>query len=200
MKTIRLYGSLGDQFGKVHQYHVASPAEAVRAMCATIDGFKKVLIEAGNYYRVSVSKKNDLSLEETLYPSSDNESISIIPVVSGSGGGFGKILLGAALVGLAFAFPAASATFNFGALGSTSISLASMASNIGISLILGGVSQMLFKPPKAQTSAERPENKPSFIFNGAVNTTTQGNAVPVCYGKMIVGSQVISAGLSVEQI
>lgn len=197
MKTIMLYGFLGDKFGKVHHYDVATPAEAIRALSATIAGFKQSLIDGG-YYRVLVGGKADLELNQTIHPVSDRESIRIVPVVAGSGG-FGKVLLGAALIGLAVAFPYASATFSFGTF-STSISLSSMAANIGFSLILGGVSQMLFAPPDAPRTQESPNNRPSFSFNGAINTSRQGNAVPVCYGRMIVGSQVISAGLSVAQI
>jgi predicted phage tail protein len=66
--------------------------------------------------------------------------------------------------------------------------------------MLGGVTQMLFSPKSAQ-SVERPENRPSYSFDGAVNTTAQGSPVSVLYGgPLIVGSQVVSAGLSVEQI
>ena len=35
-------------------------------------------------------------------------------------------------------------------------------------------------------------------FNGPVNTTAQGNPVPVIYGEMIVGSATISAGIYSE--
>jgi len=40
----------------------------------------------------------------------------------------------------------------------------------------------------------------SYVFNGAVNTTAQGHPVPVGYGRMIVGSAVISAGIDVDEI
>jgi predicted phage tail protein len=33
-----------------------------------------------------------------------------------------------------------------------------------------------------------------------VNTTAQGHPVPVGYGRMIVGSAVISAGIDVDEI
>lgn len=196
MKTIRLYGELGKSFGRVHQYQVSTPAEAIRAMMATIKGFKQAMIDGGQY-RVSVGRKIDLDLTHTAAPVSDKESISIIPVVAGSGG-FGKVLVGAALVSFAVFAPYASTTLFAGTAAATTVG--AIAGNLGIALILGGVSELLFKPPKAPEMAERPENMPSFMFNGAVNTTRQGNPVPVCYGRMIVGSQVISAGLSVEQI
>ena len=72
--------------------------------------------------------------------------------------------------------------------------ITTIAAGIGWSLVLGGVAQLLFKPPELQNS-DRTENQPSFAFNGAVNTVAQGNPVPVGYGRLIVGSQVISLGL-----
>jgi predicted phage tail protein len=45
-----------------------------------------------------------------------------------------------------------------------------------------------------------PENKPSFLFDGPVNTIAQGHPVPVGYGEMYVGSAVISAGIVTEEI
>ena len=193
MKTVMLYGFLGQQFGRVHRYDVANPAEAVRALCATLAGFKKALHDGGAY-RVIIGGQKDVDSDTVFHPMSDQQSIRIVPVLAGSNG-FGKVLLGAALIGLSVAFPYASAVTSFG-----SFSLASVASNVGFSLVLGGVSQMLFKPPSAPQSSERPDNKPSFMMNGTVNTTGQGNVVPVLYGRLFIGSQVISSGLSVSQI
>ena len=70
----------------------------------------------------------------------------------------------------------------------------------GISMVLGGVVQLL-SPQQTYDSAasERPENRPSYNFNGPVNTTAQGHPVPLCYGRMIVGSAVISAGIETRQ-
>jgi len=65
---------------------------------------------------------------------------------------------------------------------------------LGIALTLGGISQLVLGTPSAD-STDRPENKPSYLFNGPVNTVSQGNPVPVCFGMMLVGSQVISAGI-----
>ena len=195
MKVILLYGFLGAEFGKVHLYSVQTPAEAIRALCATIDGFKKALID-GEHYRVVIGGRRDSEIDQISYPTSDKETIRIVPIVAGSNG-FGKVLLGAALIATSFYTGGATSGFFAGATGSF---ISSAAGNIGFALVLGGVSELLFKPPSAPKSAESPESRPSFIFNGAVNTSRQGNTVPVCYGRMIVGSQVISAGISVEQI
>ena len=63
----------------------------------------------------------------------------------------------------------------------------------------GGIIQMLVPVPKTGDPSERPENKPSTYFDGAVNTMAQGHPVPLGYGKLMVGSAVISAGLTVEE-
>ena len=188
-----LYGFLGDKYGRVHHYEVSNVAEAVRAMCATLDGFRQAIVDGG-YYKVLLGGKDRQGEDNLNYPSSEKESIRIIPVIAGSGG-VGKIILGAALIVASIYVPALGAT-----IGSTGVTFASVVGKIGFSLILGGVSQLLFKPPQPPKSTERPENRPSFIFNGAVNTSRQGGAVPIAFGEIITGSQVIGAGLDAQDI
>lgn len=181
MMTILLYGFLGRQFGRVHRYEVATPAEAVRALSVTLQGFRKAVVDGG-YYRVLVAGKTALDRGELCHPVSSRETIRIVPVIAGAGG-VGKAIFGAVLIiaGVYFQQP--------------------WLTNIGISMVLGGVSEILFAKKPAAGPPDRPENRPSFGFDGAVNTTAQGNPVPLLYGgPLIVGSQVISAGLSVEQI
>lgn len=198
-----LYGFLGKQFGRVHRYDVVSPAEAVQALIITLKGFKKALADGGSY-KVLVGGKESLSLKEVGYPISDKESIRIVPVVAGSSNPYVRIVIGAALIyfsgGLAAGMGATAATATTaGTAGFMGITAATFTA-VGTSLIIGGVSQILFTP-KAAGSTERPENMPSSSFDGAVNTSAQGNPVSILYGgPLIVGSQVISAGLSVDQI
>jgi len=192
-----LYGALGATYGRVHRYDVVSPAQAIKALSVTIKGFKQSLIDGG-HYRILVGGKYEVGLDNLADPMSDRETIRIVPVIAGSEG-FGQIVLGAAL----FAFAGPLGGFIGTGLGlsvAATAALTGAITNIGVSLVIGGVSQMLFSPQTQTQSAEREENKPSFIFNGAVNTTRQGNCVPICYGRMIVGSQVISAGLSVTEL
>lgn len=200
MKTIRLYGSLGERFGRKHRLDVHSPAEAIRALCANFKGFRQYIIQNGRPgYRVLAGHQERDGMELGIATSS--ELIKIVPVVAGAGGSFGKVLLGAALIGLSFIpglqaplFPVTSGFF-------AGVSVASIAGSVGFSLVLGGVSGMLFKPPKVEANAtERPETRPSFAFDRAINTTGQGNAVAICYGRHLVGSQVISTGLAVDDI
>ena len=143
-------------------------------------------------YRV-LAGRDALSLER-LHEPSGQQRITIAPVVSGAGGnGLGQILLGAALIAVSWWNP-----MGWAAAGSF-LSQATLYS-VGTSMILGGVAQMIAPTAKAQDPSERPENQPSYVFNGAVNTTAQGHPVPVGYGRLIVGSAVISAGIDVDEI
>lgn len=69
---------------------------------------------------------------------------------------------------------------------------------IGLGLIAAATIAVTFlAQPKAPDvgDRERDTKDDSWIFDGPVNTTEQGNPVPVIYGRMRVGSVVGSAGL-----
>jgi len=188
VKTILLYGFLGRQFGRVHRYDVASPAEAVRALTATLQGFRKAVVDGGAY-RVLVGGKQALGKDEVQNPVSDRETIRIVPMIAGAGRGGGQVILGAVLMVIA-------GLTVFTPLGP----LAQPLYSAGLYLIIGGVAQMLFAP-KTPDTVDKPANQASYAFDGAVNTAAQGNPVPLLYGgPLIVGSQVVSAGLSVDAI
>lgn len=196
MMTILLYGALGCQFGKIHRFAVRSPGEAIRALSVNFPGFRRALIDGGAY-RVLRGGRAALGVDDLRAPQSARESLRIVPVVQGARG-LGQLILGAALfmaIGPVGEFMA----FNMEAGAAMTSFVTGGMKAIGVSLMLSGVSSMLFSPVKTQ-STERPENKPSYAFDGAVNTSTQGNPVPVCYGRAVVGSQVISAGLSVDPL
>lgn len=192
MREVKLYGHLARQFGRVFRFDVASPAEAVQALRANFPGFEAALVGHRPGYRVFVGKQN-IGADDLHFQG--GSTIKIVPVVAGAGrGGLGQIILGAVLLGLTFWNPLGLFAGEFAALGGLGLK------GIGTAMMLGGVAQMLFSPPVSEGPQERPENKPSYAFNGPVNTTAQGNPVPICYGRLMVGSQVISAGLSVEQV
>ena len=49
------------------------------------------------------------------------------------------------------------------------------------------------------TSGRESARLESFSFSGIVNTSKQGMPVPIAYGRLFVGSAVISTGLDVNQ-
>jgi predicted phage tail protein len=192
LRTIRLYGKLGTQFGRVHRLAVESTAEAVRALCALVPGFERELMtsrDRGVRYACFLGKKN-ISKDE-LALSGGTEEIRIAPVLVGAkAGGVLQFIAGAVLVvagyivtGLSYGWAAP--------VGGAMIST-------GIAMMAGGVIQMLSPQPRP-SSSNGPENGASYNFTGAVNTTAQGNPVPVLYGRMIVGSAVISAGILAQE-
>jgi len=63
---------------------------------------------------------------------------------------------------------------------------------LGTALMLGGAAMMLAPDVPDGTSAEKAEN---YLFSGPVNTVKQGQAIPLVYGRAIVGSKTISASV-----
>jgi predicted phage tail protein len=189
MKKIQLLGELGKKFGKSFDFDVRNPAEAVKALCANFPEFKQHLVDSekrGIAYKVLVGKEAK-SVDE-LHNPSGKDSIKFVPILQGAGGGTLNVILGAVLIAASFIpFLAPISPYLMSA---------------GIAMVIGGVVQMLTPMPNlnADTSNNQPDNKPSYAFNGAVNTTAQGYPVPVGYGRMIVGSAVISAGIVAEEL
>ena len=187
-------------FGRTHRLDVASPGEAIRALSANYPEFAQELIassERGVGYRCVVDG-DEIPIEGLKWPMS--REFRITPVINGAGK-IGKILLGVAMIAGAFMFApagiagAAAGTTGMGAsIGFLGLTYGNIAL-FGAALVLGGVASMLTPSPKTST-ADRTENA---YFNGPVNSTMQGAPVPIGYGRAIVGSAVISAGITVEQ-
>lgn len=66
------------------------------------------------------------------------------------------------------------------------------ASYLGMGLVLAGAAAMLTPEVDDGGGAEAAEN---YLFNGPINTVKQGGAVPLVYGRAIVGSTTISGSL-----
>ena len=199
MKTVKLLGELGKKFGKSYKFDISNPAEAVRALCINFPAFKKHLIDSekrGVAYRVIVGKE-DQKLED-LHNPSGKDVIKFVPILIGAGGnGSVQMILGAAIIGLMIWNP-----MGWLALGTAGATGLQTGLVLGASMALGGVVQMLTPVPSNNVSDTNnsPDNKPSYTFNGSVNTSAQGYPVPVGYGRMVVGSAVISAGIVAEEL
>lgn len=182
VRTIRLYGKLGAQFGRVHRFVVGSPRDALRALIRMVPGFERELMtskDRGVSYAVFVGKRN---IDETqLAHPSGQDDIRIAPLVGGRKGGLFAAIAGAVL----FVAGAVSAYFGNPYAGQMML--------MGASLAFGGISQML-SAHAAASNGTSGATKTSYYFNGADNVTSQGGPVPLLYGRMRVGSTVISMG------
>ena len=207
MTTVYLYGALGRKFGSRWTLDVKSPAEAVRAIMANRPDFRTYMIQHSTPgYHVLIG--NDaIGGAERLHDPSGRHCIKIIPAIAGAGGGTLQIIIGVILVVavvLSFQYellPFALVTAGGGltVAGSVVVGVGMM----GAGLIVAGVTQMLTGTPDGPNldMLERQSaNKPSFLFNGPVNTSAQGHPVSIGYGRLRVGSAVISAGIATEDI
>lgn len=180
IRTIRLYGILGTKFGRVHQLAVNSAAEAIRALSIMVPGFERFLAESkdnGFSFAVFIGGENIDETQLRNPPGSDD--IRIAPVIEGSKrGGVFQTIVGITLMVASIWYPP--------------------LFSVGLALTMGGIAQMLAPQLQGLGAEDRPENKPSYSFNGPVNTSAQGNPVPLLYGEMITGSAVISAGIFAE--
>lgn len=184
MRTVKLYGPMRTRFGREYQLNVSSPAEAIRALCVQIPGFKQYLAEskaAGLAFAVFIGNRN--ITKDGLHDPVGGDEIRIAPIIEGSKrGGILNIILGIVLIVVGVY------TANVG-----------LIVNGGI-MVVGGVVQMLAPQPKGLGAKDDPNNQPSYSMNGAVNTQAQGNPVPLPYGRLIVGSALISGGIYAEDI
>ena len=135
-----------------------------------------------------------------VMPWSEREVFSITPVVAGSGG-VGRVIVGALLVTAAVLNPALGTAF----LGTTTIFgttvglAAAGLGAIGAGLVLTGVADIIspMSPPGLEASKEAAKLQ-NLSFSGVVNTARQGLPVPIAYGRVFVGSAVISSGFDVD--
>ena len=193
LKRIKLSGSLGRRFGVFHELAVDSYPEAIRALSACVDGFKDYMqSEVGSrmHYAIFVDGVNVGQHDEKAWQCA--KEVRIIPIPTGSkSGGLFQAVLGAAVMATAF--------FTGGASLAAMGALASSAFMMGSAMVLGGVMQMI-SPQRggAQLEAQSAENKPSYAFGGAVNTTAAGYPIPLPYGYRTVGGAIWSAGSYAE--
>ena len=196
VKKIYLHGSLGAQFGECIELAVNTPLEAVRALCLMIKDFQHEF-EKYDYKIIKGALNRGWYLnEETLQMNLANDEVHFIPMIAGSGGkkGIGQLIVGVLIVGLAFTGVGAGIA---GFLGTTVGKL----KLIGAILAIGGLAKMNAKTPQFSMSSMEPaESRPSFVFTGATNTTEQGNAIPLVYGRIRCGSQVVAQGMDTVNI
>jgi len=189
MKTLYLHGFLGARFGESFSLDVRDPAEAIRALLIQIPGLEAV-IRDGDWHVVRGPLDGGVSLDEEglMVGMDDDTEIHLLPAVAGAGGdGIWQTIAGAVLMVASFW---AGPVFGPGMF------------NAGLALALGGVAQMLSPTPQTGDygERERPDERPSFLFDGPTNTSTQGLPVPVIYGRVKVGSVVASAGMTAEEL
>ena len=220
IRDVFLYGVAGKTFGRHFRLDVASPVEAVRALVMLRPGLREVIRQG--YWRIIVGSPH---IKNTIQVHTAGMNLGALPLhlvpASGAAGGdnaLGKIAVGVVLIGASIVTAGLAAPMGFAALGALSTFGTAMGASfmgvtaanvavLGASMVLGGVASMLAQPPQgvpgvnaSPTDSARPEDRPSFLFNGIVNNTAQGGPVPLVFGTHLTGSVVVSGAVDAADI
>ncbi|QDJ92675.1 tail assembly protein [Acinetobacter haemolyticus] len=209
LKTIKLYGVLGQKFGKVFKLDVSNTREAMRALSVQVAGFEHFMMHAhqqGLTFAIFLGDKeafgkrgkkkayvydpetnrkitgNNIG-EDQLDLNTSADVIHVVPRVKGAGGGgILQTILGVVLI--------AAGVFTGGT--SSAIGMALIGGGAG--MLMGGIAMMLMPKVGDTQDQNQDGNKANKGFGGAVTTVAQGNPVPVLYGQREVGGFIVSAG------
>ena len=197
LRKVKLYGELADFVGhKELDAVINCTADAIRFLISNFPHLEAHM--ANRNYQVLV---DDYQIgEEDIHTPIGQSDISIVPVIIGAGGrgGLGKILLGAALIGLSFSGAIFVNPVNL--VGNTIGIGAKTVAMLGVSLALQGVTEMLFPLPEPKDFTNEEDPRISFSFSGVQNTSRAGTSHPIAYGEIVTGSVVISAGIDTNQV
>lgn len=177
MIDVRLHGPLGEKYGGGRfRFAARTPRECVRALEANFPTFRADFLAQERWALLVDGEWRPGEIAPSL-PCA--RRVDICPVIEG------RAFLGAALV--TFLIPTISA------------SAANIIGGLLVTGLLLGVS--LFLTPKAakKTTADASKDE-SYLFSGPDQVVGQGAAVPLAYGRVFVGSVVISAALATQDI
>ncbi len=215
MTKIKLHGDLADQLGKSEwNLCVDSPSEALwaintktnqRLSKALIDKSKSnqkiaILIDGKELMLDGSLKNQNDSLREDfeIFSNSDYflnrkniKTIDFVPVIEGANEDV-MTIVGIILIVIALSYePSGTAA--------TALNKAIFAA--GVALTAAGISAMMMSPPEF-SEAKKIEGVTagSYLFNGPVNIVREGNPVPLVYGQILAGSNVIAAFSDVDHV
>lgn len=206
---VSLLGELGRKFGRKYSFMASSPKDIFSALCNQLQGFKEYMTDAHeNGIGFRLVDEDPEGMDYANF-SMGCRKLIVAPIVSG-GGTIGRILIGVALVALAFipgvgwaaATAAQAATATSAAVAATSAGFTltgTILFSLGSSLLLSGIASLLAPPvsnPKSDTA-----KKESFLFDRAAELTTQGSPVPILYGRFLAASPlIISSAITTQQV
>ena len=176
MTIVNIHGILAREFGNSFLLSLPNPKDVLEAIDCNRGGFLQRLVELqreGLCYDMIINKtkiNNGPDMDHMLNPA----TIDLVPAISGSGPLMAPIL-GAVFTGL------------------TGVTL-TFAASIANFVLFAAISYALTpKPENEALEISSKASKSSLIFSSTANLASQGSPVPIGYGRLIVGSQVIQA-------
>jgi predicted phage tail protein len=169
MTQVYIHGILAREYGNNFKLSLPNPKDVLEAIDCNRSGFIKRLVELqkeGFCYDIIINKKR-VTQEEHMTGVKNPETIDLVPAITGAGP-----------VAAFFAF-----------LGS-----GTLAANLVAAVLFAAISYALTPKPEMEAlEIEADASKSSLIFSNTVNVASQGSPVPIGYGRLKVGSQVIQA-------
>jgi predicted phage tail protein len=203
METIevKLLGELGRKFGRSYRFVANSPKQVISALSNQLDGFKEYLVQAhenGVAFRLIDDDSEGMDYENILMPC---KRLIIAPIITG-GGMTGRIILGVALVALSFVTFGGSAAFaGIASAGAKGAFGSSLLFSMGMFMITSGIAGLLTPPVRLENNNSDSQRKDSFMFDRAAELTTQGQPVPILYGRFWAASPlIISSAITTQQV
>lgn len=192
---VKLLGELGRKFGRSYEFMANSPKDVMSALCNQLDGFKQYMIDAHEHgigFKLINDDPDGMDYSNVLMGCN---RLVIAPIISG-GGTMGRILVGVALIALAFVPVIGAAAI--GTFGATPIGVGSLLFSFGTGMVLTGIASLL--TPPVETPKGEAERIESFLFDRATELTSQGAPIPLLYGRFLAQSPlIISSSISTQQ-
>lgn len=192
MTNIILHGILAKEFGENFRMKIHKAVNVIKAIDVNRKNFNKRVFELsreGLNYTMIVDGKKITELEE-LNIQREPQEIHLVPLIVGSGGGLivggiAGVILGSSSAGAAFA------AVGVGAF------LSSVVTGVILTAVSIGLQMLLAPKPDAgpPISASTKALSESFSFSNKANVASQGSPVPVGYGRLKVGSQLIQMSI-----
>ena len=184
MTNIILHGILAREFGENFRMQIHKAANVIKAIDVNRKNFNKRIFELsreGLNYTMIVDGKKITELQE-LNIQKEPQEIHLVPLIIGAGG-----------------FAIATAIFGAAAVAAGGIAgFTALAINFVIMTAISIGLQMLLAPKPdggPEISATTKALRESFTFSNKANTAAQGVPVPVGYGRLKVGSQLIQMSI-----
>jgi predicted phage tail protein len=191
MTNIYLHGKLAQIFGKLFKLKVNNVLSALNGIDANRNGFLQEILSSsknGIYYCI-IANNEKIENQNQLIERKNIKTIHILPIIYGSGEAVAFALHLTVTVGNKVVSSTA---------GQIVAGLVNMAISLGVSFLMSALMKQAAPPSMGQqniavggASAAIEAAGRSYVFSNNINTSEQGSAIPVGYGKIKTSSSVI---------
>ena len=170
MTLVKLHGILAREYGESFKVALENPKHVLAAIDCNREGFLARVIELqreGFIYDIIINKKR-IEVGKQMDGMAHPETIDLVPAIIGSAEAFAAFFLW--------------------------IAEGSFLAQLTTAVIFAAIGYALTPKPEIEAlEIEAAATKGSLVFSNRVNVASQGVPVPLGYGRLKVGSQVVQA-------